>query len=223
MRIPVGIAGHSGYSGAELVRLLRPHPNFEPVLLDHRDSGGHTATLRRVPFTETAVRDAGLGAVMLATAPEVSLEAAPWLLALGLKVVDLSGGFRLPTAAEYGRWYGAEHTAPDLLSQAIYGLPEYRRAQIAGAQFVSNPGCYPTAANLALAPLVQAGIPDRAAGVVCDAKSGVSGAGRKASLKTSFCEVTANFSAYSILHHRHVPEVLQISAWRSMSSVSRRN
>src|SRR5205823_14231850 len=107
--------------------------------------------------------------------------------------------------------YGAEHTQPALLAEAAYGLPEFCRERIPGARLVANPGCYPTAANLAIRPLVEAGAFDRAAGIVCDAKSGVSGAGRKPSLKTSFCEVTENFSAYSILNHRHVPEVLLTS------------
>src|SRR5208337_2280656 len=103
------------------------------------------------------------------------------------------------------------HTAPGLLPEAIYGLPEMCRKQIAGARLVANPGCYPTAANLALQPLIAAGAIDRKCGIVCDAKSGVSGAGRKPSLGTSFCEVTENFSAYSVLNHRHVPEILMVS------------
>src|ERR1035441_10438770 len=127
------------------------------------------------------------------------------------RVVDLSGAFRLRTPENYAAWYKETHTQPDLLAEAVYGLPEFCRALIPAARLVSNPGCSPTAANLALRPLVQAGVIDRASGIVCDAKSGVSGAGRKPSLKTSFCEVADNFSAYSILHHRHVPEVLQIS------------
>jgi N-acetyl-gamma-glutamyl-phosphate reductase len=111
----------------------------------------------------------------------------------------------------YSRWYGAQHTSPQWLADAVYGLPEFCRQRIPGARLVANPGCYPTAANLAIRPLLEAGVIDRTAGIVCDAKSGVSGAGRKPTLKTSFCEVTANFSAYSILNHRHVPEVLMTS------------
>jgi N-acetyl-gamma-glutamyl-phosphate reductase len=126
-------------------------------------------------------------------------------------VIDLSGAFRLREPAVYSRWYQEKHTAPELLSEAVYGLPEFCRDGIAGARLISNPGCYPTAANLALQPLVAAGVIDRACGIVCDAKSGVSGAGRKPSLKTSFCEVTENFSAYSVLDHRHVPEILMVS------------
>jgi N-acetyl-gamma-glutamyl-phosphate reductase len=133
------------------------------------------------------------------------------MLDAGARVIDLSGAFRLGTPDKYTTWYKEPHTQPELLAEAVYGLPEFCRSRIPAARLVSNPGCYPTAANLALAPLVEAGAIDRSGGVVCDAKSGVSGAGRKPSLKTSFCEVTENFSAYSILKHRHVPEVLMIS------------
>ncbi len=211
MRFQIGVAGHSGYSGAELIRILRRHSAFGSVLLDHRETAESYPDLPRMPFTAEAVSRAKLDAVLLATSPEVSLEAAPWLVESGTRVVDLSGAFRLGTAERYSHWYKETHTAPQLLASAVYGLPEYNRAKIIGSRFVSNPGCYPTAANLALAPLVSAGIVERAAGIVCDAKSGVSGAGRKPSLKTSFCEVTNNFSAYSVLNHRHVPEILQIT------------
>lgn len=133
------------------------------------------------------------------------------MLGAGAKVVDLSGAFRLRTRERYQEWYNEPHTQPELLAEAAYGLPEFCRERVRHARLVANPGCYPTAANLALKPLLEAGAVDRAAGVICDAKSGVSGAGRKPSLKTSFCEVTENFSAYSILKHRHVPEVMLIS------------
>lgn len=211
MHFSIGIAGHTGYSGAELIKLFHRHPSCTPVLLDHREPESSRSLLTRIPFTREAVDEASLDAVLLATSPEVSLEVAPWLLSSGIRVVDLSGAFRLQTAANFERWYGIPHTCPELLKQAVYGLPEYNRAQIASAQFISNPGCYPTAANLALRPLLEAGIIERSSGIVCDAKSGVSGAGRKASLKTSFCEVTNNFSVYSVLQHRHIPEVLQVS------------
>jgi len=211
MQFTVGVAGHSGYGGAELLKLLAHHPSCLPILLDHREPEAARSHLPRLPFTPEAVRKTHLDAVLLATSPEVSLEAVPWLLESGTRVVDLSGAFRLQTAANYERWYKAPHTAPEFLKQAVYGLPEFNRREIAGAHFVSNPGCYPTAANLALRPLLAANLIDRACGIVCDAKSGVSGAGRKPSLKTSFCEVANNFSAYSVLHHRHVPEVLLTS------------
>jgi N-acetyl-gamma-glutamyl-phosphate reductase len=139
------------------------------------------------------------------------MDLAPGMLEAGAKVIDLSGAFRLQTPERYLHWYKAAHTQPALLAEAAYGLPEFCRDQIHGARLISNPGCYPTAANLAIRPLVHAGVVDRAAGVICDGKSGTSGAGRKASLKTSYCEVNENLSAYSVLNHRHVPEVLRIS------------
>ena len=139
------------------------------------------------------------------------MELAPTMLDAGARVIDLSGAFRLGTPENYTAWYKEPHKAPGLLAEAVYGLPEFCRARIPSARLLSNPGCYPTAANLAIRPLLEAGIVDRSAGIVCDAKSGVSGAGRKATLKNAFCEVTENFSAYSVMRHRHVPEVLQTS------------
>jgi N-acetyl-gamma-glutamyl-phosphate reductase len=212
-----GVVGFSGYSGAELVRLLGAHPQAEPILLAHRqDQEGHPAPVnrpeqRRAPATPDSVRAEGLAVVFLATPPEVSMELAPALLDAGAKVIDLSGAFRLRDAATYSRWYKQEHTAPQLLEEAVYGLPEFCRQRIRTARLIANPGCYPTAANLAIQPLIASGAADRSAGIICDAKSGVSGAGRKASLKTSFCEVTDNFSAYSVFDHRHVAEVLMVS------------
>jgi N-acetyl-gamma-glutamyl-phosphate reductase len=217
MRIPVGIVGFRGYSGAELVSILQRHPNAEPVLMEHRGDMGErpvprgVAPPKRIPSTPDAARSEKLAAVFLATPAEVSMDLAPGLIKTGAKVIDLSGAFRLRTAERYTRWYKAEHTQPALLAEAAYGLPEYCRERIGAARLIANPGCYPTAANLAIRPLVEAGVIDRAVGVVCDAKSGVSGSGRKPSLKNSFCEVTENFSAYSILDHRHVPEVLLTS------------
>lgn len=213
----VGVVGFSGYSGAELVRLLGSHPHAEPVLLQHRQdqetrpSPINKPQPRHAPCTPQAVHGEGIALVFLATPPEVSMELAPTMLEAGAKVVDLSGAFRLRDAATYARWYKHEHTAPELLAEAVYGLPEFCRQRIRSARLIANPGCYPTAANLAIQPLVASGTADRSAGIVCDAKSGVSGAGRKPSLKTSFCEVTENFSAYSVLDHRHVAEVLMVS------------
>ena len=206
----VGIVGFSGYSGAELVSILSRHPDVEPVLLEHREAEDRVRPLnyqgpRRIPYS------VGLPLVFLATPPEVSIELAPALLDAGSKVIDLSGAFRLGTVENYRRWYKSDHPRPDLLAAAAYGLPEFYRDAIPGKQLISNPGCYPTAANLALRPLLEAGVIDREFGIVCDAKSGVSGAGRKPSLKTSFVEVTENFSAYSVLEHRHVPEILRTS------------
>lgn len=214
---PVGIVGFRGYSGAELVRILQRHPGVQPYLLEHRSDSAERPLPRRhpvpprLPSSPEAVSQAALEVVFLATPPEVSMELAPAMLDAGARVIDLSGAFRLRKAEIYRRWYREEHTRPELLQEAVYGLPEFYRERIRGARLVANPGCYPTAANLALRPLVESGIADRASGIICDAKSGASGAGRKPSLKTSFCEVDENFSAYSVLEHRHVPEVLQNS------------
>jgi N-acetyl-gamma-glutamyl-phosphate reductase len=202
-KVKVGIIGHSGYSGAEAAKILRRHPHVEPVLFDHRADGGGGA-----PWSAEAVREHQIAVLFLATPAEVSIELAPTALEQGAKVIDLSGAFRLRTAENYRRWYGAEHGRPDLLAEAAYGLPEFCRERIRAARLVANPGCYPTAASLALRPLVEAGVIERSAGVVCDAKSGVSGAGKKPAAKTHFCEVTENLSAYAVLEHRHVPEVL---------------
>jgi N-acetyl-gamma-glutamyl-phosphate reductase len=212
-----GIVGYRGYSGAELVRILERHPRVTPVLLDHREDAAArprpqgSSGPRHAPCTPEAVAAEGISIVLLATPPDVSMALAPALLAAGARVIDLSGAFRLRTPAAYTAWYNAPHTQPALLAEAAYGLPEFCRERIPAARLVANPGCYPTAANLAIRPLLEAGVVERAAGIVCDAKSGVSGAGRKPTLATSFCEVAGNFSAYSVLRHRHVPEVLMIS------------
>ena len=215
----MGVLGFRGYSGAELVRILARHPGTEPILLEHRESDGETRVLplgrkppKIIPATPAAIRQEGLSLVFLATPAKVSIEFAPALLDSGIKVIDLSGAFRLRDAETYSQWYKERHTAPALLSQAVYGLPEFYRDRIRGAQLVANPGCYPTAANLVLRPLIDAEVLDRSRGIICDAKSGVSGAGRKATLSTSFCEVAENFSAYAVIEHRHVPEILQNSS-----------
>ena len=208
----VGIVGFTGYSGAELLRILKGHRLLAPVLLEHRsvsDSelpfGERTA---RVPFEIGALRDEGVRAVFLATSLEVSMEAVPQLLDAGIACVDLSAAFRLRAISDYRRWYEVDHSCPHLLTNAAYGLPEFFREMVKISKLVANPGCYPTAANLSLRPLMTEAVLDRSFGVVCDAKSGVSGAGRKPSLNTHFCEVTENLSAYKVLDHRHVPEIL---------------
>ena len=213
----MGVVGFRGYSGAELIRILSHHPDVEVTLLEHRsDAEEGVRPLgqklpKTVPATPEAIRQEGLELVFLATPANVSIELTPQILNLGAKVIDLSGAFRLRDRETYSQWYKERHGAPELLSEAVYGLPEFYRDRIPGARLIANPGCYPTAANLAIRPLVDAQVIDRSRGVICDAKSGVSGAGRKPSLKTSFCEVSDNLSAYGIVSHRHVPEVLQNS------------
>lgn len=214
-----GVLGYSGYSGAELLDLLQKHPFVEPVLLSHRKADESAADKRPVvcgqsppalinlPWSPSVVSENNIDVVFTATPPEVSMEVAPQVLQQGARAIDLSGAFRL-NAEQYRRWYGSEHEHPELLKEAVYGLPELHREKIRTACLVANPGCYSTAAICALWPLLKQEWVDRAAGIICDAKSGVSGAGKKPSPKTHFVQVTENFSAYSILTHRHVPEVL---------------
>src|SRR5260370_12015875 len=157
--VRAGIVGFRGYSGAELVRLLERHPSVDPVLLEHRqDSEDRPQPIQskqhpRIPCTSEAVKSEQLAVVFLATPAAVSMELAPALLRVGAKVVDLSGAFRFPDAATYSHWYKEDHTAPDLLAEAVYGLPEFCRERIPSARLIANPGCDPTAANLALQPL----------------------------------------------------------------------
>lgn len=218
-RLRAGVVGYTGYSGAELARLLERHPAVELLLLDHRrteaaaDSQpialGSTGPqpVRHAPWEANAVAEHKLDVVFTATPPEVSLDLVPEVLAQGARAIDLSGAFRLPDAEQYQRWYGNAHSRPELLAQAVYGLPELHRDAIRTACLVANPGCYPTAAICALWPLLRQDRLDREAGIICDAKSGVSGAGKAPSPKTHFVQVSENFSAYAILKHRHVPEM----------------
>jgi len=209
--------GFRGYSGAELVRILSRHRSVELVLLEHRsDAEERVRPLgqeppKTIPAKAEAIQQEGLDLVFLATPAQVSIDLTPGILGAGAKVIDLSGAFRLRDAETYSRWYKERHTAAELFGEAVYGLPEFYREAIRGARLVANPGCYPTAAILAIRPLIDAQVADRSRGIICDAKSGVSGAGRKASLATSFCEVAENFSAYGFAGHRHVAEVLQNS------------
>src|ERR1035437_9434524 len=147
MKHRVGIVGYRGYSGAELVKLLKGHPRVEPVLLDHRDDAGGGTSIRnhqgppRLPCTPAAVESESLAVVFLATPPEVSMDLVPVMLQAGARVVDLSGAFRLRTPENYTAWYQQPHTQPALLAEAVYGLPEFCRERIPGARLVANPGC----------------------------------------------------------------------------------
>ena len=161
MKQKVGIVGFRGYSGAELVRLLARHEFVTPILLEHRQDAEHRAEPighagpPRVASTPEAIAEAGIVCVFLATPPEVSMELSGPLLERGIKVVDLSGAFRLKTVENYAHWYKEDHKAGALLAEAVYGLPEFYRPSITPTvRLISNPGCYPTAANLAIAPLV---------------------------------------------------------------------
>lgn len=193
-RIRAGVAGASGYAGRELIRLLAVHPGAACVA-----EFGSAA-----PPTAAALRGARLDVLFLATPPAVSMAAAA-AAAAGPRVVDLSGAFRLP-AAEFAQWYAQPHAAPELLAAAVYGWPEKNAAAIAAARLVSNPGCYATAALAALWPLAAAGALGAGA-IVCDAKSGASGAGKGLRADLHFCELADNCKAYAVLEHRHQPEI----------------
>src|SRR4029450_27026 len=198
-RMRVGIVGASGYTGAELLRLAAGHPELEVVLVTGDTQAG-TPVADLYPSLLAAYGD-------LTFAPYTA--EAVGGRDLGRWVLDLSADFRLKDPALYPQWYGAEHSAPELLSEFAYGLPELFRDEMAGAPGVAVPGCYPTAASLALAPLVRAGAVETE-GIVGDAASGVSGAGRALKPTTQFCAVDEHFAAYGLLDHRHTPEIEQV-------------
>lgn len=217
--IRAGIIGASGYAGAELVRYLLMHPGVEITYLASGTYAGrplseaYPALLgRNLPDCseydlETAADAADF--FFQAQGNGVGMQVAPGLLEYGKKLVDVPADFRIKDLAVYSAYYGAEHTAPDLVAEAIYGVPELRPEEIAAARIVANPGCYATAAILALAPLVKLGIVDSTSMIV-DAKSGVSGAGRsKIELSGMFCEINEGFRAYAVAGHRHTAEIEQ--------------
>jgi N-acetyl-gamma-glutamyl-phosphate reductase len=209
----VAIVGATGYAGAELTAILARHSEVDLVALF--SSSGSTRgpvspslpALVAEPFTYEALLAATPEIVFLATPNEVSAVLAPRLLDAGMLVIDLSGAFRLANASLYPNWYGFEHANPALLNEAVYGLTEWCNGELPKARLVANPGCYPTSILLALRPL--AFLIDREQTVICDSKSGVSGAGKKSDLAWSFAELFGNFKAYSVGHHRHEPEIRQ--------------
>ena len=208
----VAVFGAAGFTGALTARLLHRHPSFELKCLTARsDQGRRLDDLyphHRVPIELEELdidRHAAVDAAVVAYPHGAAAPLVAELRARGVRVVDLSADFRLHDPAVYGRWY-REHQAPELLGQAVYGLPERYREEIAKADLVANPGCYPTASLLALAPLARAGVIED---VVIDAKSGVSGAGRAPSEKTHFVTADENINAYGVPRHRHVPEIEQ--------------
>jgi N-acetyl-gamma-glutamyl-phosphate reductase len=227
-RVSVGVVGASGYSGLEASRILARHPRVDLRFVSSDRWEGETLAarlslppgaiaLRYAPLKLSLELATGCQIVLLATPAEVSLDLAPRLLDTGIKVVDLSGAFRLRDAAEYPRFYRFEHPRPDLLAEAAYGLPELFRAEIRTARLVANPGCYPTAAALPLAPLLRAGLLEDD-WIVVDAASGVTGAGRKATEELSFAEVDGDFRAYRVNEHQHLPEIRQTLARCSSSA-----
>ena len=215
--IKAGIVGGSGYTGVELMRLLGQHPDVELLAVTSRkDAGTPVADMfpslrERVPLSFTEPDRAALGkcdVVFFATPNGVAMTEAGRLLQAGVRIVDLSADFRIRDIGEWERWYKLKHASPDLVAQAVYGLCEMNRSSIRTARLVANPGCYPTAVQLGFLPLLESGAVD-AGHLVADAKSGVSGAGRKAELNLSFSEAADNFKAYGVPGHRHWPEIRQ--------------
>jgi N-acetyl-gamma-glutamyl-phosphate reductase len=215
--IKAGIVGGTGYTGVELLRLLSQHPEVEIAAITSRQDAG-TAVSALFPSLRGRVKlafehpdKAGLkkcDVVFFATPNGVAMGEARALLDAGARVVDISADFRIKDVAEWERWYKVKHASPDLVAQAVYGLCEINREQIRGARLVANPGCYPTAVQLGLLPLVEAGAVDLDH-LIADAKSGVSGAGRKAELNLLHAEAADNFAAYGMGGHRHWPEIRQ--------------
>src|SRR5258706_1699952 len=209
----VAIVGATGYAGAELTAILARHPEAQLVALFSSSNGARgpvspsLPTHIAEPFTREALLAANPEIVFLATPNEVSAELAPELLDAGMKIIDLSGAFRLTNPSLYPNWYGFEHANPALLNEAVYGLTELCNGELKNARLVANPGCYPTSILLALRPLTF--LLDREQPVICDSKSGVSGAGKKSDLAWSFAEVFGNFKAYGVGSHRHEPEIRQ--------------
>jgi len=214
----VAVLGASGYTGGELLRLLASHPHFDVVAATASSHAG-TAVADHQPALAGAYPDLvfgptdaravqGADVVFCALPHGASQHLVPELLENGHHVVDLAADFRLKDAGLYPAWYGAEHLCPQLLPLAVYGLPELDRESLPGAALVAAPGCYPTAAALALSPLVQSGSL-QPVGIIVDAASGVSGAGRKLAENTQFCTVDEDFVAYGLLSHRHTPEMEQ--------------
>ncbi|MBI3560556.1 MAG: N-acetyl-gamma-glutamyl-phosphate reductase [Gammaproteobacteria bacterium] len=215
--INVGIVGGTGYTGVELLRLLAGHPQVNLRVITSRSEAGIKVAelfpnLRgRIDLRFTEPSPEALTAcdlVFFATPNGTAMKMVPSLVSTGVKIIDLAADFRLRDPEEWQQWYGEPHACVDILAKAVYGLPEVNRAAIQTAQVVANPGCYPTAVLLGFLPLIAQGLVDNQH-LIADAKSGVSGAGRKVELHTLLCEASENFKAYGVRGHRHWPEIRQ--------------
>jgi len=220
-RVRAIVAGATGYSGRDLIRLLLDHPRIDligafasrsaettPLAALHPQLMALT-TLDCQPFDDAAIAELEPDLIFLATPNEFSHEVAPALLETGATVVDLSGAFRLRDAALYPKFYGFEHTRPNLLEKAVYGLTEFAREELRGAKLIANPGCYPTSILTPMIPLLRAGLVADNQPIICDSKSGVTGAGKTPTATTHFVEVSESFKTYNIFKHRHAPEIAQ--------------
>lgn len=215
--IKVGVVGGTGYTGVELLRLLAGHPQVELRAITSRGEAGLPVAdmfpnLRgRVDLSFVTPQQADLSScdvVFFATPNGIAMQQARQLVDAGVRIIDLAADFRIRDVAEWEKWYGMTHAAPELVAEAVYGLPEINREAIRTARVLANPGCYPTAVQLGFLPLIEAGVVD-ANQLIADAKSGVSGAGRKAEVHTLFSEAADNFKAYGVPGHRHLPEIRQ--------------
>lgn len=213
--IKVGIVGGTGYTGVELLRLLAAHPQVELVAITSRSEEGTAVAdmfpnLRGHVGLKFSVPDTAVlkqcDVVFFATPNGIAMTQVRELLDAGVKVIDLAADFRLKDVAVWEKWYGMQHACPDLVAEAVYGLPEINREAIHGARLVANPGCYPTAVSLGFLPLLEQGLVE-IDGLVADCKSGASGAGRGANVATLLCEVDSSFKAYGAPGHRHLPEI----------------
>lgn len=215
--ISVGIVGGTGYTGVELLRILAMHPHAEIKVVTSRGEAGNKVTSVypsllgsiNVDFTQPDVAELkDCDCVFFAAPNGTAMQMVPELIKAGVKVIDLAADFRIKDSAVWEQWYKQAHACPDVLQMAVYGLPELHREEIKQAQLVANPGCYPTAVLLGFLPLIEKGITQDAQ-LIADAKSGVSGAGRAASVPTLFSEAGENFKAYNVNAHRHWPEIKQ--------------
>lgn len=215
--IKVGVVGGTGYTGVELLRLLSCHPGVQLAAITSRGEAGmpvaemFPSLRRRVDLRFVTPQDAALeqcDVVFFATPNGIAMKQAVELVAAGVRVIDLAADFRIRDVAEWEKWYGMSHVAPELVAEAVYGLPEVNRELIRKARVLANPGCYPTAVQLGFLPLIESGVValDH---LVADAKSGVSGAGRKAEVPALFSEAADSFKAYGVGGHRHLPEIRQ--------------
>ena len=215
--IKAAIVGGTGYTGVELLRILAQHPEVRLEVITSRQEVGLKVcdmfpNLRgrldisfsdpiSAPISECDV-------AFFATPNGIAMKEAPALLKKGLRIIDLAADFRIQDIATWEKWYGVSHASPELVKEAVYGLPEVNREKIKGAKLIANPGCYATAVQLGFLPLIEAGVVDTSY-LIADAKSGVSGAGRKAEVATLFAEAADNFKAYAMSGHRHLPEIVQ--------------
>jgi N-acetyl-gamma-glutamyl-phosphate reductase len=215
--IKVGIVGGTGYTGVELLRLLVLHPQVELRVITSRADAGTPVnqmfpSLRGYLDIAFSHPDSAhleqCDVVFFATPNGIAMQQTRALLEAGVRVIDLAADFRIKDVQLWEKWYGMSHACPDLIESAVYGLPEVNRDKIKQARLVANPGCYPTAVQLGFFPLIEAGLVDTGS-LIADAKSGVSGAGRKAEIGSLFSEAADNFKAYGVSGHRHLPEIRQ--------------